>query len=292
MVWQLQFQYLTVNIETLENLLKIFYWILVAIIGLCVGSFLNVIIYRLPRKINLAKPRSFCPNCDHKLAWYDNIPVFAYIGLGGKCRYCRKKITPRYMIVELLTMGMWLWTYALFGQYNLPICILSFIVISALIAIAFIDAELYIIPDSLNLLILICGVIATACQFNIKYINGPVSVGQVDWVERLIGFGAVIVIFLIVSLIEAIIKKEIIGGGDIKLFGAISLLLGWRLLALGIFFGAILALVIGFPVAKLTDKEGSEGGKILPFGPFLAMGFIISLFYGLPLISLYLGLAM
>ncbi|MDY2746191.1 MAG: prepilin peptidase [Bacilli bacterium] len=288
------------NLEALEITLEVIKWILVAIVGLCVGSFLNVVIYRLPNGINLAKPRSFCPTCNHKLAWYDNIPVFAWLFLKGKCRYCGTKISPRYMVVELLTMGLWLLTYYYFGHYNISICIVTFIVISCFIAIFFIDAKHYIIPDSLVLIIGGCGLVSVIMSaitetgiiplewsFNIYF--SSISIG---WAERLIGLGITVVIYLIVSLIEKLLNREIIGGGDLKLFAAVSLFLGARLLLLGIFFGAVFALLVELPFASLlkrnTDEEG--GGAILPFGPYLTLGFTVALFYGLPLINLYLGL--
>ena len=124
-----------------------------SILRLIFGSFLNVLIYRLPNHESIVLPASYCPNCQHKLAWYDNIPVISYLRLGGKCRYCKKPISPRYLIVELVNGGLLALSFGIFGLNSLMV--LSCIFCSICLVITFIDLEHMIIPDSMNIGILI-----------------------------------------------------------------------------------------------------------------------------------------
>ena len=140
--------------------MDIVYLIIFFILGTLMGSFFTVVGSRLPRREDFIKSRSHCDNCGHELSLLDMIPMISYLILHGKCRYCGTKISPRYMVVELLTMGLWLLTYYYFGHYNISICIVTFIVISCFIAIFFIDAKHYIIPDSLVLIIGGCGLVS------------------------------------------------------------------------------------------------------------------------------------
>ena len=138
--------------------LRILVIIMTAVLGLVVGSFLNVLIYRLPLNKSIAFPASHCPKCEHKLKWYDNIPTLSYLILGGKCRYCKEPINPRYLVVELTNAALWLISYKLFGFS--PMFALSCVFLSVLIVIIFIDLEHFIIPDILVLVILGLGVIS------------------------------------------------------------------------------------------------------------------------------------
>ena len=253
--------------------------IFVVLFGLCFGSFLNVVIYRLPNHMNLAYPPSHCPNCDYKLKWYDNIPVLSYIMLGGKCRNCRQPISPRYIIVEVFTSIMFVCCFLKF-KFS-PYFFLSVITIMCFICISFIDFEHYIIPDSLNLIIFIVGIVSLFFDLPGKeYIS-------VTLADKLIGFGVALLIFLLILLIERIIKKEIMGGGDLKLICGVSLLLGYKLLLLGIFISSLIACIVEIPLAfnKKLRKD-----HVLPFGPYLAIGFTITLFFGLDILNFYLSL--
>ena len=120
-----------------EEFIMLSTYILAGILGLCVGSFLNVVIYRLPNGMNLAKPDSHCTTCDYMLKWYDNIPVLSYIILGGKCRKCKQKISPRYMLVELLNALLWLLAAHLFWEKSIVYAVLTAVVLSTLVCIFF-----------------------------------------------------------------------------------------------------------------------------------------------------------
>ena len=137
----------------LETILNITIYLLVSLFGLAIGSFLNVVIYRLPNNMSLVKPSSHCPKCGYKLKWYDNIPVLSYLLLKGKCRSCKDKISPRYMAVELMGLFISLGVFLVYGlSLNYVIVTLLFM---TFVCIVFIDLKHYIIPDSLNVFIVI-----------------------------------------------------------------------------------------------------------------------------------------
>ena len=205
----------------MEEGLAYFWLIVLFLIGLCIGSFLNVIIYRLPRGESFALNRSHCPVCGETLAWYDLVPVFSYLLLLGRCRACAAPISPRYLFVELLSglitavLFFYFGTTAVFVKY-LFLCLL-------LMVVFFIDLEHYIIPNSLVLTGLIGGIVLNA------------AAGDVGFISALIGM-------LVTSgflLIVALVSRGGIGGGDIKLAAVTGLFLGWPLGPLGLFLGIL-----------------------------------------------------
>lgn len=250
----------------------------IIVLGLCFGSFLNVVIYRLPNNMNIAYPSSHCPNCNYKLKWYDNIPVLSYIILKGKCRNCKEKISPRYMIVEIVTALLVLACYFKFGLTLM--FILSSLTIMVYICITFIDSKHYIIPDSLNIILAVIGIISLFTKME----KGSLII---DWQDKLIGLGVGILLTTIFILVEKIFQKEVIGGGDLKLILATSLFLGWQLMLLGIFIGSFIACMIEIPLSR---NEKLRENHQLPFGPYLVGGFLISLFIGLNIIEWYLSI--
>ncbi len=257
--------------------LRILVIIMTAVLGLVVGSFLNVLIYRLPLNKSIAFPASHCPKCEHKLKWYDNIPTLSYLILGGKCRYCKEPINPRYLVVELTNAALWLISYKLFGFS--PMFALSCVFLSVLIVIIFIDLEHFIIPDILVLVILGLGVISLFFPYEM-------SIG-----EKFLGLTVSLLLFLISYLLGRALKKEAIGGGDIKLVLAVGLFLGIKLTILGLFLAALLGTLIEVP-RLLKVRKNNQEEYIVPFGPYLAFGFIISLFVGNQILSWYVNLLM
>ena len=151
-------------------------YILVAVLGLCVGSFLNVVIYRVPNKMSIAFPNSHCPNCKEPIKWYDNIPLFSYIFLRGKCRHCNERISIKYPFVELLNAIMWVLCLYVFYRFGAVVYISFMIVSSILIVISFIDFEHMIILDRFQIMLLIIGVVL--CVFGT----------DLNFADRLIGF--------------------------------------------------------------------------------------------------------
>lgn len=246
------------------------YAILSAAFGLAAGSFLNVVIYRLPVKGKFfEKSRSYCPKCGAELKWYHNIPVFSYVFLRGRCAFCKEKISPRYPLVELLNAGLWVANYFVFGlSWNLLIWDVA---VSALVAMAFVDIDTKEILYTFMIVIALCG----AASFFV-----PQEVPVVWW-ERLLGMAVVSVPMLILALITGGM-----GGGDVKLYVAIGLLLGWKLTLVSV----IIAIVLGgigavLLIAMKKAKKGSE----MPFGPYIALGVILAGYFGNDLLAWYLS---
>ena len=246
------------------------------IYGLCIGSFLNVVIYRLPRNMNLAFPGSHCTNCDYSLRWYDNIPVISYIILGGKCRKCKAHISFRYTAVEILNAVLWTLSAAVFWERSPLYAIAVALFCSILICIAFIDLETMYIHDILVLTLLVPAVMAT-----ISGIGGNV------W-SHLIGMGVGGGFFLFIFLLARLVfKKDGLGVGDILLMAASGAFLGWKALMVAIFIASIVGCVVLVPIQLCGKKEKCSE---YPFAPFLCMGTVAAVFVTEPLLSWYLSL--
>lgn len=243
-------------------------YLFVFIFGTVIGSFMNVVIYRVPRKISIAKGRSFCPACSHKLGAADLVPLISWIGLRGKCRYCKAPISPRYPIVELLGGAVAVLCVALKGFT--PMAAVAFCAIMILMDIAFIDADTMEIPNGL--------VIALA----VPAIAAAFLAPQIGIVERAIGIAAISVPMLLITL--AI--KGAFGGGDIKLMAAAGFLLGWKLSLLAMFFALITGGAYG--VYLLAAKKKGKKDHFA-FGPFLASGCAFSLLIGQVILDWYIN---
>ncbi len=251
-------------------------YVLAVVLGLCVGSFLNVVIYRLPEGMSLSKPSSHCTSCGYSLRWFDNIPVFSYLFLAGKCRKCRAKISPRYMAVEIVNAIFWFVSALLFAENNLYYAIISAILCSVLICVFFIDLKHLIIFDRFHIIIIALGIVA------IFFDQTTV------WYDHLIGAVSGGVLFLIIYYLAIIIyKKEGMGFGDVKLVASIGLFLGWQKLILAIVIATVLASIILLAV-KLVKSKGRDAEY--PFGPFISAGVIVATFFGEYLINWYLSL--
>ena len=250
--------------------MKLFYTIYITIIGLAIGSFLNVLIYRIPIKLSVSKGNSFCPKCNHKLIWLDLFPVFSYLFLGAKCRYCKAPISFRYPFVEVLNAVCYMGIYLMFGFNIASICYAVFC--TSLIVLAFIDIDHKIIPDRFNIIIGICGILLLFFTHDIT------------WLDRVIGFFAISIPILIISLISGGM-----GEGDIKLFAVCGFFLGWKLILLTMLFASIFAAIFG--IILMINKKAT-GKTEMPFGPYIAMAAIVSLFFGNGLLNSYLSLFM
>ena len=259
------------------------------IFGLAVGSFLNVCIYRVPRKGSVASPkRSYCPHCEHSLSALDNIPVFSYIFLRGKCRYCKGKISPRYMIVELLTAGLFVLmlrrSLALHQdpRYAALELVTTCIFVGFLIAISFIDLEFTIIPNKIVYLGLPVGLLL-AISAAILQRNANLILSRV--LGAVIGAGITILIAIVGS---AVFRKEAMGGGDVKLMAMIGIYLGWwPHIPITLIAASLLGSIVGVSLILVRRKEMESA---IPFGPFLAIGALLSLLYGEKLWAWYRNL--
>lgn len=249
----------------------------VFLIGLIIGSFLNVCIYRIPNNESISMPPSHCMNCKSRLKWRDLVPVLSYLSTGGKCRYCGQKISSRYALVELMTGVLFLTVFDLYGISIKTVYYSVFI--SILVTITFIDIDHYIIPDK----ILIFGLLFSLI-FNILF--KEVKLKQSILGLILSGGG----MWIIISIIELIVKKECMGGGDIKLFGVVGFFLGLKggllTIILSIYVGAFYGLII----IIYSKIKGKERNSVIPYGPFISVASIISIFFGDSIINYYLYL--
>lgn len=241
------------------------------ILGLIIGSFLNVCIYRIPRHKSIVNPsRSFCPNCLKPIKAYDNIPVLSYILLGGKCRYCKKTISWKYPLIELLTGIFFLLLYLKFGM-SLEL-LRNAIFISFLIIASFTDLSHRIIPNVIAIPGIIIGIILNV-QTVVNVVIAVLLCAGILWLFRQVGL--------------LIRKQEMMGWGDIKLAGMIGAFLGIGHGALALFLGVFFGVVIWTILIALKLKTRKE---YIPFGAFLALGSIISVFLGTEIINWYLTL--
>ena len=245
--------------------------------GACLGSFANVCIYRLPKNKQIVSGRSFCPKCKKKINWYDNLPLISFLFLSGKCRKCKKVIPLRYLIVELITGISFLLIYLNFENlYTITfLSILSLI----LIMIFFIDLENFIIPDSLNFIIMGLALLKNFLpNFDtslIHEINQSIIGGMVGYLS----------IWLIIYLYKTFKKIDGMGFGDAKLMAGIGLLFGWQSIPFILFVSSILGLI--FVVPSLIKKQKTMRTEI-PFGPFIIAACLIYFAQGDLLYSLIL----
>jgi len=249
--------------------------IFIFILGLVVGSFLNVCIYRIPLRKSVISPSSFCPKCANKIKFYDNIPLLSYTLLKGKCRYCHEKISLVYPAVELLSGLIFLF---LFFKYGLSWEFASKVFLfSSLMVIFFIDIKHQLIPDVITFPGIMAGLL-----FSLLTKSPP-------FLESLLGFfigGGLL--YLVAIIGDKIFRKESMGGGDIKLAAMLGTFLGWQKVLLVFFLASCLGAIVGIIFfifsAKLREK------RLIPFGPFLAVATVIGIFLGNRLVDLYLRL--
>ena len=247
--------------------------VLIFILGLIVGSFSNVCIYRIPRNESIIYPASHCPKCHSNISPKDNIPLLSYILLKGRCRNCKSKISIQYPVVEFLTGLIYLIIYLIYG---LSIQSLIYIILSsALIIIVFIDLNEQIVPDVISLPGIVIGFILSFFVPYISFVNSALGV--------VTGGGIILVIGLGGSLI---FKKEAMGGGDVKLAAMIGAFLGWKYIIISLFLGFFLGALAGIflILSKIKSRE-----DVVPFGPFIVLGSFITLLWGEKIISWYIG---
>ena len=236
--------------------------------GLIVGSFLNVCIYRIPRGESIVFPPSHCPKCGSRVAVRDLIPVFSYLFLKGRCRYCRERISPLYPLVEVITGLLFAVMYIHFGPGAL---LVKYIFLTAvLVVVTFIDLEFYLIPDRIVLFALIGGLPLNLIARDLTIVSalsGMLSAG---------GF----------LLILAVVSRGGMGGGDIKLAAVIGFYLGWPN---GLFSVLLACLLAGFLGMILLMTRLKKRKDAIPFGPFIVVGTLITVFWGRGLIFWYLN---
>jgi len=241
--------------------------------GLCFGSFANVVIYRMPRSESVVKPRSRCPKCKKLIRWFDNIPVFSWIVLGGRCRHCKNKISVRYPLVELVMAGLFLGIYAKFG---LTWTCLEFLILTfGLVTISFIDLDERIIPDEFSLSGIVLGLLGAALNPDRAFLDSFFGI--------LLGGG----FFWLVAYLYLLIRKEDgLGGGDIKLLAWIGAYMGWISVPFIILASSLLGTVFGL----VLIARGGNLKSSLPYGPFIVVAAYLYLFVGENLALRYIDL--
>ena len=242
-------------------------YILPFLYGIVIGSFLNVCILRIPLSQSIAKERSHCMSCGHRLAWYDLFPLFSWLALGGKCRYCKAPISPQYPIIEGVNGLLYVLIFVVcdFHWTTVLYCLMA----SALLALSVIDFRTYEIPVGFNVFIGGLGVI-------------QVALDRENWMDYGIGFLSVSMVLLVIWLVS---KGRAIGDGDIKLMAACGLLLGWKRIILAFLLGCILGSVIHIIRMRVTHVD-----HVLAMGPYLSMGVLLAALWGRQMIDWYLGI--
>lgn len=242
-------------------------FILLFLLGTCVGSFLNVLVYRIPKEEEFVRTPSHCMTCGHSLKWYELIPVVSWLLQGGKCRACGVRLSAQYPIVEALNGIMWLTTVLMFRGDWLTVALYCGL-FSMLLVLTVIDWRTYIIPNGINLAIFLLGLVRLVTDLG-------------SWPLYVIGMVSVSGVFLLLHILTG---GNGLGMGDVKLVGAAGLLLGWPKMLLAVLVGS----VSGAIIHSVRMKKGA--GHKLAFGPYLAAGIWLAALVGQPLITAYLSL--
>ena len=271
---------------------SIVFYVFTFIFGICIGSFLNVCILRIPLKETIVSERSHCMKCGHNLAWYDLFPLFSYLSLGGKCRYCKAKISKQYPIVEFANGALAVLCF-IFGDFwphkivdildvdeidvfflRFGVLVLSCIFCSVLIVITVIDWRTFEIPFGTNIVIFVLGIIKLIANF-------IVYGADTDWLSYVIGF---FVVSIPLAIIYYVSKGRAIGGGDVKLMAVAGLFLGWKLVLVALISGCLYGSVIHIIRMKVSGE-----GKQLAMGPYLSAGIVTAIWFGNYIVEWYSG---
>lgn len=244
---------------------------IVLVLGINIGSFLNVCVLRIPLKQTIVTERSHCMKCGYQLKWYDLVPLVSWILLKGRCRKCGKPISKQYPIIEAVNGIAWAMIFVIRGfEYSLiyDLTTLCFCALfSALLVLSVIDFRTYEIPLGCNIFILAVGLIHLCVDYS-------------NWLQYVIGLTAVSLFLYIIYVVS---KGRGIGGGDIKLMATCGLLLGWKLIILGFIIGCILGSIIHILRMKITKEN-----NVLAMGPYLSMGVMIAALWGEEILKWYL----
>jgi leader peptidase (prepilin peptidase)/N-methyltransferase len=263
----------------------------VGLLGAVIGSFLNVVIHRVPREESVAFPASHCPSCDTAIRPYDNIPVVSWAVLRGRCRACRAPISARYPAVELLTAALFALTYLLHSGLTLSLPFdLAFV--AAVVALVFIDAEHMLLP---NVITYPGTALALAARAVVPNLYGVASLGGAETPAWLLSLGNAVLgalvgggfLWLVGWLWERARGVEAMGLGDVKMMFMVGAFLGWPLTLLTIFVGVLTGSVAG--VAAMARRGERDMQMLLPFGIFLGIGSLVCLFFGTRIIDWYVG---
>lgn len=248
--------------------------VLLILFGLAVGSFLNVLIYRLPRQKAFMLNRSVCPNCQNELKWYHNLPLVSFIFLRGKCGFCRAPISWRYPLVEVVNAAFYVYFYWQFG-WGYQFLVFS-LLSSALLTIFFIDLDFQIIPDAITIPGMVIGLAISWLPGGIGIVNSIIGL--------LVGGGS---LYLIAILGDWLFKKESMGGGDIKMTAMLGAYLGWQQMLFVFICSSVIGLAVSLVIMAFSKKLRET--RTIPFGPFLALAAAVAMIYGRQIIDFYVN---
>ncbi|MGZ7079130.1 MAG: prepilin peptidase [Thermoanaerobaculia bacterium] len=242
-------------------------------LGAIIGSFLNVIIHRFPRGESIVFPASHCPNCNAPIRGYDNIPIVSYLVLAGRCRNCREPISPRYPLIELTNALFYLAIYQRMGVTAGSFLVAA--IVSMTIALIFIDLEIQILPDAIDLPGVAIGVIIGALSLGALY---PTLTLAMSWRDSLLGAAVGASLLLAIALGYRLVRKiEGMGMGDVKMMAMIGATLGWEPLLAVLLTASVSGALIGIVIASKSEKGMQVA---LPFGVFLGFAFLTIIFFG------------
>lgn len=255
----------------------------VFLFGACVGSFLNVCVYRIPREESVVKPRSHCPHCGRLIAWYDNVPVLSYLVLRAKCRQCGERISPRYMLIELLVAVLFTLVWLLYGLLSRPDGYwmlldaripVYWLALSGLVVATFVDFEHYIIPDRISLGGVAAGLLLSAGVPSLHGTVSRVASLEAGVIGALAGGGLLWSVGFIGKLV---LKKEAMGLGDVKLLAAIGAFLGWQAVLFTVIVSSFAGSLVG---VGLIATGGKKWQSRIPYGPYIALGAALWMLWG------------
>lgn len=240
--------------------------------GACIGSFLNVCIHRIPREQSVIHPRSHCPQCGTLIPWYDNIPLVSYLVLGGRCRVCRTRISPRYFLVELLTALLFLAVWLKLGpDPRVPV---YWLVLAGLILGTFVDLEHMILPDRVTIGGMALGPVFSFLIPSLHAADTRLAALTASLVGLAVGFGS---LWCVARLGRIAFKKDAMGFGDVKLLGAIGAFMGWQAVLFTIMISSLVGSVVGVGLILSRNKEWQSR---IPYGPYLALAAVIWILRG------------
>ncbi len=255
-------------------------------LGACMGSFLNVCIYRIPREESVIAPGSHCPHCNTPIAWYHNIPLLSWVVLRARCRHCRGPISARYVIVELLTAVLFLFVWLKFGPHN-PVRPLGlapildvrlvpvyWLAVFGLLLGTFVDLEHMIIPDRVSLGGIVLGLGLSTLLPTMHHERSALGGFEASLLGAVVGSGTLWVTAMVGKLI---FKKDAMGMGDVKLLGAIGAFLGWIAVLFTVMISSLVGAIVGLSLVLSRRKEMQSR---IPYGPYLALAALVWMLWG------------
>jgi leader peptidase (prepilin peptidase)/N-methyltransferase len=258
-----------------------YFSVLAFAIGACIGSFLNVCIYRIPREESVITPRSHCPHCGKMIPWHGNVPLISFLALAGRCRVCKGVISVRYFLVELLTAVLFLLVWLQYGlDVRTPV---YWLMVSGLILGTFVDFEHMIIPDRISLGGVVAGLVLSPLIPSLH----DVGTALAGFREALIGMAAGAGILWGIGFFgKMIFRKDAMGMGDVKLLGGLGAMLGWQAVLFTIMISALAGSFVGVGLIFMRKKEWQSR---IPYGPYLAMAAVVWVLWGKTWWTLYVA---